>query len=190
MSTLIYGYIRNIPNDPEGKNQYEILRNRPIETWIHENSYRDNDQLAKLTEELKMGDRVYVESFLSFSHSLSHLLSLIEIFKVKGAHLHFHKEQVSIDAPVIMTLENIVRTLSDFQSEATSLATKAGMDEAKERGSTTGRPRKKDANVQKALEMYATGYHTLKEIKEKTNISKSTLYRYLDKDYSKSTEGE
>nr|WP_258048466.1 MULTISPECIES: helix-turn-helix domain-containing protein [unclassified Planococcus (in: firmicutes)] len=43
-----------------------------------------------------------------------------------------------------------------------------------------GRPRKPDANVKKAIEMYKNKSHSLAEIKEQTGISKSTLYRYLE----------
>lgn len=185
---MIYAYIRNLPTDPEGEEQRNALRGKIIDRWIHEENYRDNHELGKMIEGLEMGDRVYVYSFLTFSHSLSHLLSLVEMFQQKGVYLKFVKEQVSLDSPVIMTLDNLIRTFAEFHSETISLSTKNGMDEARGKGKTSGRPRKKDANVQKAIEMYQSGNFTLAEIKEKTNISKTTLYRYLDKDYLHVTE--
>lgn len=185
---MIYAYIRNLPTDPSGELQRSSMENKVIEEWVHEQSYRDNLELVKMIEKLEMGDRVYVYSFLTFAHSLSHLLSLVEMFRQKGVHLKFIKEQISLDSPVIMTLDELIRTFSEFHSETISLSTKSGMDEAKEKGVTYGRPRKKDANIQRAIEMYQSGNFTLSEIKEKTNISKTTLYRYLDKDYLHTSE--
>ena len=46
--------------------------------------------------------------------------------------------------------------------------------------SKPGRPKKPDANVQKAILMYESKKYTLAEIKEATGISKSTLYRNLE----------
>lgn len=51
---------------------------------------------------------------------------------------------------------------------------------SKLKGISTGRPRKPDENVKKAIEMYQSKNYTLADIKEKTGISKSTLYRYLE----------
>lgn len=44
-----------------------------------------------------------------------------------------------------------------------------------------GRPRKLDGNVMKAIQMYESKEYSLAEIREETGISKTTLYRYLDK---------
>ena len=58
--------------------------------------------------------------------------------------------------------------------------TKKGLSEAKQKGIATGRPRKPDENVQRAIIMYQSKKYSLAEIKNETGISKSTLYRYLE----------
>lgn len=50
----------------------------------------------------------------------------------------------------------------------------------KKKGVTAGRPRKTDENVKRVIIMYQSGNYSLAEIREKTGISKSTLYRYLE----------
>ena len=58
--------------------------------------------------------------------------------------------------------------------------TKIGISKAKQKGITTGRPRKPDENVQRAIIMYQSKKYSLDEITNETGISKSTLYRYLE----------
>jgi DNA invertase Pin-like site-specific DNA recombinase len=45
---------------------------------------------------------------------------------------------------------------------------------------TTGRPKKPDENVKRAMVKYESKKFTLEDIKRETGISKSTLYRYLE----------
>ncbi len=61
-----------------------------------------------------------------------------------------------------------------------SKKTKKGLYEAKQKGVTTGRPRKPDEKVKRAITMYQSKKYSLAEIKSETGISKSTLYRYLE----------
>lgn len=180
---MIYAYLRRMPTDPTGDTQRDILLNYPIDFWVEEQSYRANDVLAEMIDQLKSGDKVYVASLLSFAQSLNQLKVLLETFKKRNISLYFVKEGISIDQPLDLTFGDIITLVTDYQSEAIGLKTKEGLDEAKDRGVSTGRPRKKDANVQKAIDLYTSGDYTLKQIKEMTNISKSTLYRYLNEDY-------
>ncbi len=74
----------------------------------------------------------------------------------------------------------IVKLLVNFQSDVISEKTKKGLYEAKQKGFTSGRSRKPDENVKRAIIMYQSGNYSLAQVKEKTGISKSTLYRYLE----------
>ena len=73
-----------------------------------------------------------------------------------------------------------MKYLVEFQSDVISEKTKQGLYEAKQKGVTTGRPRKPDENVKRAILMYQSKKYSLAEIKAETGISKSTLYRYLE----------
>ncbi|MBG9774463.1 helix-turn-helix domain-containing protein [Brevibacillus laterosporus] len=55
------------------------------------------------------------------------------------------------------------------------------MQAARSRGKKGGRPSKKEDKVAIAVKMYKSKDYTIKEITEATGISKTTLYRYLDK---------
>ncbi|MGM1475529.1 helix-turn-helix domain-containing protein, partial [Bacillus cereus group sp. BceL301] len=49
------------------------------------------------------------------------------------------------------------------------------------RGKKGGRPTKKEDKVEMAVKMYKSKDYTIKQITVATGISKTTLYRYLDK---------
>ena len=49
------------------------------------------------------------------------------------------------------------------------------------KGNKVGRPKRDDKNLKDAVDMYMSKKFTLDEIKEKTNISRATLYRHLDR---------
>ncbi|WP_342527652.1 recombinase family protein [Chryseomicrobium sp. FSL W7-1435] len=178
-----YGYIRTIPGEQDTSHQFTLLSTIELDQLFTEQSYRLNDQLAEMIDLLKEGDHVYTSSLTTFAQSLNQLRALLETFTKKKVSLHFVSENIQIDKPLSQSFSELIHVLALFQSESTSLMTKVAMEEAKERGVTTGRPRKKDANVNRAIELYTSGDYTLKQIKEITNISKSTLYRYLNEDY-------
>lgn len=178
-----YGYIRNTVQDEKGIHQKDAFLPYSVDHIVHEEQYRSNDQLAEMIDGLKEGDIVYTLSLTCFAQSLNQLQALLETFTKKKATLYFIEEEIKIDETLSHSFTELVHMLAAFQAQATSLMTKAAMEEAKERGVATGRPRKKDDNVNRAIELYLSGEYTLKQIKELTNISKSTLYRYLNEDY-------
>lgn len=178
-----YGYFRSLPGEEDISQQLALLSTIQIDQLFTEESYRLNDQLAEMIDLLEEGDQVYTSSLTTFAQSLNQLRALLETFTKKKVSLHFVTESIQIDRSLTHSFSEIVHLLALFQTESTSLMTKAAMEEAKERGVATGRPRKKDANVNRAIELYTSGEYTLKQIKEMTNISKSTLYRYLNEDY-------
>ncbi|WP_040225577.1 recombinase family protein [Bhargavaea cecembensis] len=174
-----YGYVRPLPSDPEMAGQMETLKPYRIGEWAREESYRDNGVLDALLERGEPGDVVYVQSLAALAHSPVHLGQVLEAAAEKKIRVYCHREEIDSDEPLALTLEQMVRMFTEFQSEAKSIATRAGIDEARGKGIETGRPRKKDENVREAIRMYRTNQYTLAEIREKTNISKTTLYRYL-----------
>ncbi|WP_180546835.1 helix-turn-helix domain-containing protein, partial [Staphylococcus haemolyticus] len=75
----------------------------------------------------------------------------------------------------------ILHDITDFQSDVVKFRTRVGLENYTKEGKTLGRPKRDDKNLRDAIEMYMSKNYTLDEIKEKTNISRATLYRHLDK---------
>jgi len=69
--------------------------------------------------------------------------------------------------------------ISQFERDLISQRTKEGLSSARARGRKGGRPFKDNAVVTLALKMYDSKQYSITEISKATEVSKSTLYRYI-----------
>lgn len=176
------GYARPIDGDLTCEKQKAVLIESGCEEFFVEthSTPKKRDELKRVLERLGNGDRLIVKSLHVLADSTRHLVELLEVLEQKGCTLYSSTEQIDTAPDKLFTFQKIVLCLADFQSDSISAKTKAGLTVAKEKGMLAGRPRKPDANVKKAIEMYESKQFNLAEIKEQTGISKSTLYRYLE----------
>lgn len=176
------GYARPIDGDSTCEKQQAVLEELGCEEVFIEthSSPKNRDELKRVLARLEAGDRLIVQNLHVLADSTRHLVELLEIFEQKGCTLHSSKEGIDTAPDKLFSFQKIVLCLADFQSDSISAKTKAGLTVAKQKGMHAGRPRKPDANVKKAIEMYESKKYNLAEIKEQTGISKSTLYRYLE----------
>lgn len=178
---MIYGYIRPTIADTSCEQQFKILE--PICGQVYKeehDSAKDRTELLALLHNLSNGDKIVVWQLFTIADSSRHLMELLEVLDKKGAYLQTVKEEIDTKRKSEYSLSKMLSHLIEFQNEIIRERTKKGMEYAKKHGKTSGRPRKADENVKKAIEMYQSKKYTLKDIKEATGISKSTLYRYLE----------
>jgi len=69
--------------------------------------------------------------------------------------------------------------IAQFERDCIAERTREGLKAARARGRTGGRPKISGEQVKRAVKLYNTGQHSLKEIEELTGIKKDTLYRNL-----------
>ncbi len=177
---MIFGYIRETHGDLPVNEQKKRLSQKQCDQIITEVD-ANRSRFHQLVQQLNKGDKIVVVRLSLLADSIHHLEELFDVFKDKEADLCSIEEKIDTSETEKYSLDEIVRSLANFQSDLISEKTRKGMDQAKTRGVVTGRPRKPDANIRRAIELYESRQYSLKEIKEKTGISKSTLYRYLDK---------
>ncbi len=180
---MLIGYMRPYQEDLDCQKQLEKLTQINCETFFSEkhSGSKDRIQLKKMISLLKAGDKIIVSKLFMLADSTRHLVELLEILDTKGAYVLSLAEGIDTSRKSGDPFIDIVRHLLDFQSDVISEKTKTGLSEAKQKGISSGRPRKPDENVQKAIIMYQSKNFSLTEIKNETGISKSTLYRYLER---------
>jgi len=179
---LLIGYARPSVEDPECQHQLMLLKNfgcTKIYVEMHA-SPKNRLQLENLLEQAENGSQLVVARLYTFADSTRQLVELLNILETKKTTFFSIHENIDTNNEKEYPFIKILSYLSDFQSDAISEKTKAGLSLAKEKGVVSGRPRKADENVKKAIELYESKQFTLAEIKEKTGISRSTLYRYLE----------
>ncbi|MBT2581346.1 recombinase family protein [Planococcus sp. ISL-109] len=176
------GYARAIAEDIDCQKQRALFEKFGCDV-IHIETHsapKQRSELKKMLAEVKTGDQIIVLKLHVLADSTRQLVDLVEMLEEKEAFLHSEQENIDTAKGKSFSFLEITKCLADFQSDVISEKTKAGLSEAKQKGMHAGRPRKADANVKKAIEMYKSKSHSLAEIKEQTGISKSTLYRYLE----------
>lgn len=176
-----YGYMRPTIADTSCEQQLKILK--PICEQMYQeehDSAKNRSKLSEVIASLLKGDKIVVAQLFTIADSSRHLMELLEILEDKGAYLQSIKEDIDTETKKEYSLSEMLSHLIEFQNEIIRERTKKGMEYARQHGKASGRPRKADENVKKAMEMYQSKKYTLKEIKEETGISKSTLYRYLE----------
>jgi DNA invertase Pin-like site-specific DNA recombinase len=178
-----YGYIRPVTINDSINDQIKkigMYTNNIIEE-VHPNNKKRKELDALLNLELTSNDILYITDLCIIADSTKHLVDILDILSQKGTTLYvinLNKNITKDDKrPFIKALHDIV----DFQSDVVKFRTRMGLENYTREGKSLGRPKRDDKNLRDAIEMYLKGEHTLNEIKAKTNISRSTLYRHLDK---------
>ena len=176
-----YGYARPFAEDEMNKLQYQELDNiKEMHLFIEEHSSaKKRVELDKLLAKVKANDELYVFNLYALADSTRHLLEILQQLKNLEVNVHFLTNQITTSKASTYSFLTILEELAQFQSEAISEKTKIGLIEANKKGNNAGRPKKSMSSVTEAIEMYHAK-KSLEEIKLKTGISKSTLYRNLE----------
>lgn len=174
-----YGYVRPIISDRQCKNQLINFQVDQLYKETHGLSKR-RKELEKVLMRLQKGDALYVQNIIVLADSLQQLLDVLRLAERDKITIHFIDEALT---NLTIQKDSFLESTTffvDLQSALLSHSSTFSLQDAKEQGKSIGRPRKQDANLQRAFTMYDSKEYTLYDIKEATGISKSTLYRYLD----------
>ncbi|WP_113928033.1 recombinase family protein [Bacillus sp. P14.5] len=176
------GYSRPSTIDPNCEQQHTLLYKMNCGKMIEEShsSSKNRHALEQLLSDLKPNDKLVVANLSNLADSLPHLLELLNVFEEKGAFLVAIQEEIDTEKDNHSSFKNHLIHILKFNRDTISSKTREGLKEAKLRGISAGRPKIPDENIKLAITMYQSREYTLSEIKNKTGISKSTLYRYLE----------
>lgn len=138
-------------------------------------------QLIRQINKLKTDDIIIVPNLIEVSRSMTELLTMIDQIEEKGAYIK-SKEDIWLDTttdnPNRKFLLTILNGMAKYERERLSIRIKEGIEDAKEKGSILGRPKKSNKKIELAIRLKEEG-KTVKEIEELTGVSRATLYRRL-----------
>lgn len=186
--TMIYGYARVSTKEQNLDRQLKQL----LELGCHKiyeekisGATTERPELQRVISDLKPGDKIIVTDLTRISRSTRDLFLLIDTIKEKGAALKSIKDtwlDMSEENPYSAFLLTVMAGVNQLERDIMKMRQKEGIVIAKEKGRYVGRLKKyheKHAGMNHAIELYRAGKHTIKEISEITNVSKSALYRKL-----------
>ena len=143
----------------------------------------DRDGLKKALEFMREGDTLVVWKLDRLGRSLRHLIDLIN--RLNDNKMYFKSVQESIDTASSggKLIFHVFGALAEFERDMIRERTLAGIEAAKRRGKIGGRPKKMDKKkIALAWTMHNDPSNSIGDICEVLNISKSTLYRYLEEE--------
>jgi len=185
MNTKVFGYVRVSTVEQNEQRQIDLLMKQfaiPMEDiYVDKVSgvKANRPALAQLQKVLRAGDTVIVESLSRVSRTSADLLQLLEDWDKRGIIFVSLKEAVDFSTTTGKLMLTILAALAEFERSIILERVQEGIASARDRGKVGGRKRTDRKRLEKAMRLYASKAHTLKEIREITGVSSPVLYRAM-----------
>lgn len=180
---MIIGYARVSTKDQNLNMQIDALKKAGCERIYQEKvtgTKDDRTELNKALEAIREGDKFVVYKLDRLARSTLKLLKVAQELESKKIELVSIQDNIDTSTPMGKAMFRMLAVLAELERDMIAERTRSGLEAARARGRNGGRPRKNNKKVEQAIKMYNTKQFSLKEIREATGVSSSTLYRYLE----------
>ena len=181
---MIIGYARVSTQEQEEKAQVEQLMNRGCErVYVDKESGTNYErpEFKLMRDILREGDVLVVTELSRVGRSLIHTLEFINYLKDNNINFISIRENIDINSPSGELILNIFASIADFERKRLLERQKVGIDYAKAHGVNFGRPSTDKDKVDMAIALYRTHQYSVKQICDKTGVSRAVFYRNLKK---------
>lgn len=176
------GYARVSTQDQNLDLQLDALKGAGCEKVFTEKASgtkTDRVELKKLLEYARSGDVIVVYKLDRLGRSTRHLIELTDELSKRGIELISIRDNIDSTTAVGKAMLRMLFVLAEMERDIIAERTRAGLQAARARGRKGGRPRKNQAQIDKAIKLYESKQYSVKEIADMTGVSKTTLYREL-----------
>jgi DNA invertase Pin-like site-specific DNA recombinase len=140
--------------------------------------------LDEALEYVREGDTLVVWRLDRLGRSLKHLIETITALNNRKIGFKSITENIDTTTSGGKLIFHIFGALAEFERDIIRERTRAGVQAARARGRTGGRPKANTLNTLKKVAMAQSLYddksNTIDEICRTLNISRATLYRYIE----------
>ena len=180
-----YGYGRVSTQDQELARQVDLFNRIGIDERYRymekmTGTKAERPKLDRLKDEVRDGDRVYIESLSRLGRSTKDLLTLVDFFQNKGVTLISAKESIDTGTATGKLFTTIMCALAEFERSLIVERTQEGLKAARARGRKGGRKPKSAKDIRFALSLYDSKEHSVAEICKRCNVSQGTLYKAIN----------
>lgn len=180
---MLIGYARISTDDQTHILQLDALKQEGCEKIFQDTASGAKTERPGLSEALdfvRKDDTLVVWRLDRLGRSLKHLIELMSALEEKGIHFKSLQESIDTSTSGGKLIFHMFGALAEFERNLIRERTMAGLAAARGRGRTGGRPRKLNGSKQELLyKLYDDKQHSVKEICQIFDFSKSTLYLYL-----------
>jgi len=181
---MLIGYARVSTESQTLDPQIDVLKKAGCEkifTDVASGAKTERKGLLEAINYARQGDVLTVVKLDRFGRSLKDLIDRINELNTKGIEFKSVSESIDTSTSSGKLMFHIIASMAEFERDLIVERTKAGLEAARARGRKGGRPAKDKDSVDAATVLYESKKMTLGEIKKATSVSKSTLYRHLNK---------
>jgi DNA invertase Pin-like site-specific DNA recombinase len=188
---MLIGYARVSTHEQILDLQLDALKKAgcdPDKTYTDKISSRkaERPRLQQALDQLREGDTFVVWRLDRLGRSLQELINLVNIIHAKGAGFQSLTEHMGTNTPGGKLVFHFFAALAEFERDIIQERTKAGLAAARARGRKGGRPKLetsplKRKKIEMAQALHADPHHSIEDICKTLHISRSTLYRWVEK---------
>jgi DNA invertase Pin-like site-specific DNA recombinase len=140
----------------------------------------DRPELHKLLDQLRAGDTLVVWKLDRLSRSLKDLLVILERIDAAGGKFRSLTESIDTSGPAGRMMMQMLGSFAEFEREMIRERTRAGLREARIKGSVPGRKPKVTVEQRKEIvEAVSSGRKTAAEIARLFKIHRATVSRFV-----------
>lgn len=178
-----FGYARVSTLDQNLDSQVDALKAAGCDKIFEEKmsgKRDDRPELKRLLDQLRKGDTLVVYKLDRLGRSTFKLLELTADFEKNGIEFVSIVDGIDTSTPVGKFFFRTMASIAELERDIIAERTQAGLKAARARGRVGGRPKADKSKINVALKLYDDGV-PVPEIVEATGVSKTTLYRYVNK---------
>ena len=178
---MLYAYIlENSNNEEKRDNQslFQLIEQMEIEdnNLFFDMDGEEKTELLKLFKLLQPEDRLVIRSVLDIADSIEDLIKTFSMLTKKQISLCSCEEPFLSGEDFYNTIKSYMALHKHFLEKKKQIAYQKAVSEGR-----VGRPIK-ESDIKKAIDLYKSEKLTVEQITAVTGISKSTLYRYINKE--------
>lgn len=182
--TLI-GYGRVSTHDQHAESQHDALQaagcTRIFIDQGVSGKLAKRPQLDAALDYCRWGDTLVITKLDRLGRSVKNLIELVELMRDRDIGLKVLNQGIDTTTPAGWMFFQIMGAIAEFERALMTERTKDGLAAARARGRIGGRRHKlTELQVQQARIMYDSREHTLESIASTFNVSRATIYRYLN----------
>jgi DNA invertase Pin-like site-specific DNA recombinase len=180
---MLVGYARVSTQDQNQELQLDALKKEGCEKVFTEKAsgaQRDRPQLKAALDYMREGDTLVVWKLDRLARSLKQLIETVEQMERCGIGLRSLTEAIDTTTAGGRLIFHIFAALAEFERSIIRERTNAGLQAARERGRTGGRPPAlSDQDIQEAKALLRDPEITVDQVAKRLGVAASTLYRHL-----------
>src|SRR5256714_13659036 len=181
---MLIGYARVSKNEQNLDLQIDALKAAGCEKIFHDKITSLKEERKGLDEALaflRPGDVLVVWKLDRLGRTLRHLIDLIAMFNQKGIGFKSLKETIDTTTSTGKLVFHIFAALAEFERDIIHERTRAGLEAARARGRSGGRPKSlPPQKIALSKELYEQRKKPVKDICRGLGISRTTFYRYVN----------